>query len=478
MISSDLFVSLEEVSSDLQKLPTQKALGPDGISNKFLKEFAPERAPLIQDIYNQSLREGFVLDTLKQSIITPVPKVCPPQDIKSDLRPIALTSCLAKVLEGFTNKRLLGQMSDTIDPRQYARHGHSTVHALIYLMQAIHEAIDSRNCSVRIFFADFTKGFDLIDHSVSLDELKSFYIDQTLFFWVRSFLTNRIQAVRDGSSLSPWKQVSGAVPQGTKLGLTLFPVMIYRLLKNWHMRTKYVDDTTAFEIIPRNSISVLDIVVREIHDYCIEHKMKLNPKKCKEMYVDFMKNSITTLRPISTGNKEVERVRTYKLLGVIISDDLKWNAHAEYVIAKAANRLYTLRLLKRAGVVPKDILKVYLCNARSVLEYAVQVWQDIPAYLSDAIESIQRRALGIIFPNSSYQQALYQANLTSLASRRELLCQKLMADMRDVSHPISFLAPQETIRTIPYQLRSGNTIPTRTMKKTKRANDFFTFRFG
>ena len=37
---------------------------------------------------------------------------------------------------------------------------------------------------------------------------------------------------------------------------------------------------------------------------------------------------------------------------------------------------------------------------------------------SDAIESIQRRALRIIFPNSSYQQALDQANLTSLADRR------------------------------------------------------------
>ena len=46
---------------------------------------------------------------------------------------------------------------------------------------------------------------------------------------------------------------------------------------------------------------------------------------------------------------------SYKLLGVIISDDLKWNAHAEYVIAKAAKRLYALRLLKRAGVMPKDI---------------------------------------------------------------------------------------------------------------------------
>ena len=78
VISWDLLVSLEEVTSDLLKLPTQKAVGPDGISNKLLKEFVPEQAPLIQDIYNQSLWEGFVPDTLKQSIITSVLKVFPP----------------------------------------------------------------------------------------------------------------------------------------------------------------------------------------------------------------------------------------------------------------------------------------------------------------------------------------------------------------------------------------------------------------
>ena len=100
------------------------------------------------------------------------------------------------------------------------------------------------------------------------------------------------------------------------------------------MRTKYVDETTTLEIIPRNSFSMLDVVVREIHDYCIEHKMKLNPKKCKEMYVNFMKNSITAMRPVSVRNQEVERVRLYKLLAVIISDDLKWNAHVEYVICQ------------------------------------------------------------------------------------------------------------------------------------------------
>ena len=151
-------------------------------------------------------------------------------------------------------------------------------------MQAIQlqKAIDSGNCSVRICFADFAKGFDIIDHSKLLDELKSFNIDQTLFFWIRSFLTNRTQVVRVASSQSLWKQVNGGVPRGTKFGLTLFTVLVNKLLINWHMRTKYIDDTTAFEIIPRNSFSMLDVVVREIQDYCIEHKMTLNPKNVKK----------------------------------------------------------------------------------------------------------------------------------------------------------------------------------------------------
>ena len=91
------------------------------------------------------------------------------------------------------------------------------------------------------------------NHSILLDELRSFNFDQTLFFWIHSFLTNRTQEGRVGSSLSSWKQVNGGVPQGTKLGLIPFAVMVNKLLMNWHMRTKYVDDTTAFEIIPRNS---------------------------------------------------------------------------------------------------------------------------------------------------------------------------------------------------------------------------------
>ena len=59
----------------------------------------------------------------------PPPPPPPPQDITSDLRPISLTSCLAKVIEGFTYG-LLEQLSNDMDPRKYACHGHSTTQAL------------------------------------------------------------------------------------------------------------------------------------------------------------------------------------------------------------------------------------------------------------------------------------------------------------------------------------------------------------
>ena len=57
----------------------------------------------------------------------------------------------------YTHRGLLEQLSSDMDPRQYARHGHSTTHLPIYLKQAIHEAVDSRNCSARILYADLRR---------------------------------------------------------------------------------------------------------------------------------------------------------------------------------------------------------------------------------------------------------------------------------------------------------------------------------
>ena len=84
-----------------------------------------------------------------------------------------------------------------------------------------------------MFFADYSKGFHLIDHSILLRELTSFDIDTVLINWIRAFLTGRSQAVRIGNCLSDWKSpMQGRYPARDELGVILFAVMTNNLLRH------------------------------------------------------------------------------------------------------------------------------------------------------------------------------------------------------------------------------------------------------
>ena len=63
------------------------------------------------------------------------------------------------------------------------------------------------------------------------------------------------------------------------------------------------------------------------------------------MLINFMQNYNFTTRPIVLGNITVECVTTYKLLGIIICNDLKWDAHIDCISEKASKRLYSVRIL-------------------------------------------------------------------------------------------------------------------------------------
>jgi len=61
-------------------------------------------------------------------------------------------------------------------------------------------------------------------------------------------------------------------------------------------------------------------------------------------------------------------------------------------------RLYFLRQLKRANVVTKDLVTFYTTYIRTIMKYACAVFHHgLPEYLSNELESLQKRALRIIF---------------------------------------------------------------------------------
>ena len=84
------------------------------------------------------------------------------------------------------------------------------------------------------------------------------------------------------------------------------------------------------------------------------------------MLVNFMHNHNFLLSPIIFGNNVADRVPICKLIGVYIS-----NYHIDYTFKKASKPLFSLLVLKKAGVpYSRLILKVYLTTIRPViLEY-------------------------------------------------------------------------------------------------------------
>ena len=52
--------------------------------------------------------------------------------------------------------------------------------------------------------------------------------------------------------------------------------------------------------------------------------MELNPKKCKEMIISFLKYSLSSDNTIYVSGLPVEHVSSFKLLGLLIFDDLSW----------------------------------------------------------------------------------------------------------------------------------------------------------
>ena len=161
-------------------------------------------------------------------------------------------------------------------------------------------------------------------------------------------------------------------------------------------------------------------------------------------------------------------------MGVIISNDVSWNEPCDSIHKKATKRLFVLRTLKRVGLGTNDLVLVYCSIVRSIVEYASPVWAAIPLYLDELIESVQRKALKIIFGRVDYTEALVLAGLESLSERRVGACKRFMATARQMS-PLKNIIPSPAAIESHYSIRVQ--LPRRQQGHTRRINDFVTYKF-
>ena len=133
------------------------------------------------------------------------------------------------------------------------------------------------------------------------------------------------------------------------------------------------------------------------------------------------------------------------------------------IVKKAGKRLYMLYQLKRAGIIQKDLVSVYVSVVRPD---ACPVWHtNLPQYLSDNIEVIQKRALKCIFPGLGYAEILRRVNV-----RRDSICQKYFDNIKVGTHRLNYLLPDK--RHIKYNVRQQN-VYTLPVTRTNRFRNSF-----
>ena len=140
------------------------------------------------------------------------------------------------------------------------------------------------------------------------------------------------------------------------------------------------------------------------------------------MRISFLQYCPFSPAPLLVSSSLIEKVSCYKLLVVHLWDKLTWNEHVTHIVKKGSKRLYIIRALKKCGLTDRQLILVYCSIIRSVLEYTSPTWAGLTRHLSDHIESVQKRALKIIFPSLSYEDAHKKSGLILLRQRREDAC--------------------------------------------------------
>ena len=134
--------------------------------------------------------------------------------------------------------------------------------------------------------------------------------------------------------------------------------------------------------------------------------------------------------PLVIKDQAVEVVQSFKFLGSVISNDLRWEENTSGVRKKSQQRMFFLRQLKKFGVSQNILLQFYRAIIESVLTYSLTTWYGSTSQQEKTdLERVVKTASKIVGCDLPSLETLYHQRVLRRAK----------SIISDVSHPASHL---------------------------------------
>ena len=332
-------VSSEMINSYVMSLSTNKAIT-DLLPLRIIKAILPIIIHSITHIVNLSLSTGQFPDSCKLATVTPIFKGGDPND-PNDYRPISILPIISKCIESSVNEQLSEyfESNNLLTSHQYGfRKNHSSTYLTLDMFDKLFDN-KSKGNTPAIIFLDIKKAFDTVDHKILIDKLKFYGVDGTVILWIENYLTGRKQATKYAGIKSIYLSIIFGVPQGSLLGPILFSIYINDMVRACNLSNPYLfadDGALLFENICRKTYLSIRIEMLTIIKWLSVNKLSLNIDKTKILIFDNVNFSVK----INLGNNyNIKECKSFKYLGLIVDNLLKFDLHVDYIKKKIQKRI-------------------------------------------------------------------------------------------------------------------------------------------